>query len=305
MKVARPPVRAWAPGLCALAGSSDAFAHGTAMDWHVPPSDSLLVLLPLLAASLLYAAGLLRRHLACGLGAAHGARALAFFAAVLLLALALVWPLDAWAGTSFAAHMAQHMVLLALAPPLLVLARPGAAWLRALPRRWRPAFVSPRYWPGAATWRRLAGSMAAAGLLHGVVLWGWHVPAAFEAALRHDVVHWLEHVTLLAAGVLYWRTLLRARGAAAAWALASMLSTLLHSGVLGALLTLAPRPLYASYVAQSGAAQALAAQQLAGLIMWVPMGTVYLLAAIAIASRLLGREPEGVPRHRGALRVSP
>lgn len=70
-----------------------------------------------------------------------------------------------------------------------------------------------------------------------------------------------------------------------------MLSTLLQSGVLGALLTLSPRPLYLTYSAPSGAAQALAEQLLAGLMMWVPMGTVYLLGAIGVAARFLRGEP--------------
>lgn len=276
-------------GVLALPGL--ALAHGGELDWRVPPSDALPVLLPLLVASLLFAAGVLRRQRAGALSAVHGARTLAFFSAVLLLVLALVWPLDAWSGLSFAAHMGQHMVLLALAPPLLVLARPGAMVLRGLPQALQRAVLAPRRWPLAALSRRGANSIGATGLLHAAVLWGWHVPAAFELALRNEAVHWLEHVTLLASGMLYWRALLRARGGAAGWALASMLSTLLHTGVLGALLTLAPRPLYPSYAVQHGVQAALADQQLAGLIMWVPMGTVYLVAALAVAAGLLRGAP--------------
>lgn len=288
-------------GTLALPGL--AAAHGTGLDWRVPPSDALPVLLPLLAGSLLYAAGVLRRQQAGALSVVHGARTLAFAAAVLLLVLALVWPLDAWSGLSFAAHMGQHMVLLALAPPLLVLARPGTMVLRGLPPVLRRAALAPRRWPLAPAWRRGANAIGTTGLLHALVLWGWHVPAAFELALRHEAVHWAEHATLLASGLLYWRALLRARGGAAGWALASMLSTLLHTGVLGALLTLAPRPLYPAYAAQHGIGEALADQQLAGLIMWVPMGTVYLVAALAVAAGLLrggpGRPGPGADRDAG------
>lgn len=264
-----------------------AWAHGAQVDWHAPPSDSLLVLLPLLLAGGLFIAGLWRREVAVGLAGRDGLRAACFFAGLVSLLLALVWPLDAWSGLSFAAHMGQHMVLLALAPPLLVLARPGGWCLRGLPAALRPVLVRPRSWPGAAAWRRLTASCGAMAIFHGAVLWGWHVPAAFELALRNDFVHWLEHVTLLGSGLLFWRAILRARGTQAGWALLQMLATVIHSGLLGALLALAPRPLYRTYALQSGEAAALADQQLAGLIMWVPMGTVYLLAALAFAARAL------------------
>lgn len=265
-----------APGLAA--------AHGGALDWHAAASDSLLVLVPLLAGGSLYAIGLLRRA-AHGLTPADGSRASAFFAALLVLGVALVWPLDAWAELSFAAHMGQHMLLVAIAPPLLLLGRPAALWLRALPHGLRAAGVSPRRWPGTAVVRRFCGSIAAMAALHGALLWGWHLPAAFDLALRHERVHWVEHVTLLASGVLFWRVLLRSRGANAGWAVAAMLVTVVHTGLLGALLSLSPRVLYGAY---AGNADALGDQQLAGLIMWVPMGVVYVAAALAFAARALG-----------------
>lgn len=121
--------------------------------------------------------------------------------------------------------------------------------------------------------------------LHGALLWGWHLPAAFDLALRHELVHWLEHVTLLATGVLFWRVLLHSRGANAGWAVAAMLATVVHTGMLGALLSLSPRVLYGAY---AGNADALGDQQLAGLIMWVPMGVVYVVAALVLAARALG-----------------
>jgi putative membrane protein len=285
------PGRAAVAGLATLSAPGAALAHGTELDWHVAPSDSLLVLLPLLAVAGLYLAGVLRRAASPGLQPRDGARSAAFSCAILLLAAALVWPLDAWAGLSFAAHMGQHMVLLALAPPLLLLGRPGAVILRGLPRAAQGWVLQPRRWPGSGALRRLAASAALAGVLHGVLLWGWHVPAMFELALRSELVHWLEHVTLLASGMLFWRALLRARGPALGWGLVSMLVTVIHSGLLGALLTLAPQPLYGTYARQAGAAAALADQQLAGLIMWVPMGMVYLLAAIALAARVIGPDP--------------
>lgn len=268
------------------------WAHGTELDLHVPPSDSLAVLLPLCAVLALYLAGLWRRARLHGLQAADAARSASFGSSILLLAIALVWPLDAWSGLSFAAHMGQHMVLLAVAPPLLLLGRPGPLVLRGLPHAPRAWLLKPRRWPGTRAWRALSGSLGLTAALHGLLLWGWHLPAAFELALRHEAVHWLEHVTLLGSGILFWRALLRAQGAARLWGLVQVLVTIVHSGMLGALLTLAPAPLYGHYTRLLGAPAALADQQLAGLIMWVPMGAVYLLAAAVFAARLL--EPAAV-----------
>lgn len=268
-------------------------AHGNELDWHVPPSDSLAVLLPLLLLMGLYMAGLVRRAGTAGLPGIQAGRSLVFSLGMLLLATALVWPLDAWASRSFAAHMAQHMVLVALAPPLLLAGRPGALLLRGLPRSLHSAVVKPRRWRAVASARPIAASISVTGVLHGVLVWGWHMPAAFDLALRHEAVHWAEHVTLLGSGMLFWRALLRARGAATGRALLAALVTIIHSGMLGALLTLAPHPLYRTYEDRLGKAAALADQQLAGLIMWVPMGTLYLLCAVVLAARLIG--PDSVP----------
>jgi putative membrane protein len=286
---------------CTLPGGRS-WAHGADLDWHVAPADSLAVLLPLLAGTALYVRGLLQRARLHGLQGGDAARAVAFFTAVVLLAVALVWPLDTWAGLSFAAHMGQHMVLVVLAPPLLLLGRPTPLVLRGLPRTLQGWLLRPRRWPGARALRGIAGSVGPTAAVHGLLLWAWHVPAAFELALRHEWVHWLEHVSLLASALLFWRALLRARGAARLWGLVQVLVLVVHTGMLGALLALAPQPLYRRYVQLQGADAALFDQQLAGLIMWVPMGTVYLLAAALLAARVLAPPAvdavRGLPLHR-------
>lgn len=269
-----------------LVAANEAAAHGSTLSWDVAPSDSLRVILPLLAIATLYASGLLRRAARGTVTGPHLRRAAGFGLAMLLLAAALVWPLDAWAAHSFAAHMAQHMVLLVLAPPLLLLGRPVATCLHALPTRLRRSVVPVSAARAFAALRPYTRSLGATSVVHGALLWAWHVPAAFELALRNDAIHWLEHLTLLAGGMLFWRALLSARGTRLGWGMVWMLVTVIHSGMLGALITLAPRPLYPLYV-QRGLEDPLADQQLAGLIMWVPMGSVYLLAALLFAARAL------------------
>lgn len=191
-----------------------------------------------------------------------------FAAALCALFAALVWPLEALAGRSFAAHMLQHMLLIAVAAPLLVASRPAMPVLK-----------------GAKTAGAVLRSLSrppVAFLLHGVAIWAGHAPAVLEAAERHPPVHILEHALLLGTAALLWWSL-RHRGRAASGA-ASLwtLGTMIHTSVLGALLTFAPRLLYPAYTLED--------QQLAGLVMWVPGGLLYLAAALSFAAAWLGRQ---------------
>lgn len=191
-----------------------------------------------------------------------------------VLFIALVSPLSALGETQLAAHMVQHTLLVAVAPPLLFLGHPAALFVWGLPSRWRPA------WAGIArVFSRLARPLPAAAL-HGFALWFWHAPAAFNAALESAPLHLAEHASFFGTALLFWSAILRARSVGrAAAALAAAFVTLVHGGLLGALITLAPYPLY-----RGGS---LEEQQLAGLIMWVPMGVVYFVACLYLASRLV------------------
>lgn len=190
-----------------------------------------------------------------------------FAAAIVVLLLALVWPLEDLAQHSLAAHMLQHMLIIALAAPLLVAARPALPILKGS--------------KAAGTVIRLLSRPLAAFLLHAAAIWIVHTPAALEAARHYPLVHVLEHAALLGSAVLLWWTLRRGRhdasGAASLWTLATML----HTSILGALLTFAPRLLYPAYT--------LPDQQLAGLVMWVPGGALYLAAGLSFAAAWLGR----------------
>ena len=139
-----------------------------------------------------------------------------------------------------------------------------------------------------------------AGVLHFVVLWAWHIPAAFQASLASDAVHWLQHLTFFIAAYLFWYSVLAAgrseerRG----MALISLLATTIHTGILGALLTFSPSVWYASYRVSAKLRDftPLEDQQLGGLVMWVPGGAVFLVAAVAVLARWLAeRDP---PRMR-------
>jgi putative membrane protein len=248
----------------------------------------LIVFGPILALGVLYPRGLLRlwARAGAGRGVTYGQSA-AFVAGLIVLLAALAPPLDRMSGESLTAHMIQHALLIALAPPLLLAGRPEAVVLWAMPASARRAFARSRAWGWLR--RRLGWTLrpGPAAILHGAVLWIWHAPAAFQAALQHPALHVLEHATFVGTALLFWRSLViagRSRATVPAGAAAAFV-TLLHGGFLGALMTFTPRPIYPWYAA--GMADPLSDQQLAGLIMWVPLGAIYLLAGVMLLGRLI------------------
>lgn len=217
------------------------------------------------------------------------ANAVAFTTGTAVLLVALVSPLDALGGTLLSAHMTQHALLVAVAPPLLLLGKPGVVLAWALPTRWRVLLAS-------RTWRRITGVADAlsrplpAAALHGLALWVWHAPAAFDAAVARNGVHALEHGCFLGTALLFWRAVVVAwSGRHVGPAVGATFATLMHGGLLGGLITMAPQPLYTWYRGRTEvwSLSALEDQQLAGLVMWVPMGIIYLAAALVLASRLV------------------
>lgn len=279
--IAAAPAWAHAPD---AAGVHDVLRHFTFDPW---------VIAPLTVALALYAAGVTRlwRHAGVGRGISR-MQAACFAAGWLSLVAALVSPLDALGSKLFSAHMVQHEALMLVSAPLMVLARPLAAWTWAFGPARRHAIghaVQARAW--AAVWGTLTDPLAA-WALHALALWAWHVPSFFEAALNSEVVHACQHACFLGTALLFWWAVLGrdgrvAKGAGAA--MAYLFTTMLHTGALGALLTLAPTPWYPHYAqtAMAFGLDPLEDQQLGGLVMWVPGGAAYLAAALVIMARLL------------------
>lgn len=194
--------------------------------------------------------------------------------------------------------MLQHELLMIVAAPLLVLGRPFAPWTWALRPRWR-AGVGAATRGGAvrAVWRLLTWPLFA-WLLHALVLWLWHAPILFEAALHSNAIHIAQHLSFFGSALLFWWAVLGdgsarpGRGAAMLY----IFTTMAHTGALGALLTWSDLVWYPSYIGAGEAfgLGALEDQQLGGLIMWVPGGLAYLMAGLALASRWLAR-PASLP----------
>lgn len=170
---------------------------------------------------------------------AEGIRLACWLGGVAALVAALISPLDTLADQVFAMHMVQHVLLIDIAPILLicglskVLLRPIARTVLDLERALGP-IAHPVF----------------AVIFYAGVMWVWHVPALYDAALEHSSIHILEHVFFMSAGTLYWWHLLspvRGRHLSGLAPVAYMASTKVLVGILGIFLTFAPRALYAFY----------------------------------------------------------
>ena len=203
--------------------------------------------------------------------------------------MALSPPLDGAAGRRFSAHMVQHLLLMLAAAPLLVAARPGAMLLEALPVPVRARIGRTLHRPGWRMARRVATNPVLVLTLAVGGFWAWHLPRLYEAALRNDAVHVLEHGTFLAGAFLFWAIVIDpgpkrrlSLGATCGFVFAAMLTNIW----LAAGLAFATTPLYRVYT-RNGAGAALGDQQLAGVVMWVPADIVYFVTLLLLFRRIL------------------
>jgi putative membrane protein len=267
-----------------LLATGVAEAHGSAdaTDWTFDP----WVTLPLLTAAALYGAGSFRLWRRTGVVRAGRAwRSLSYAAGWLSLAGALVSPLHALGEQVFTAHMIEHEVVMTMAAPLLVLARPGGTFLWAFPTRMRHR-LGRLVHAGAVRrgWNAATGPLTAT-IVHGLAIWIWHVPRFFDAAVMIALAHRLQHLSFFVTAVLFWWAMVWR--AAPAVATADVFMTMIHTALLGALMTFAPIVLYGVQTTHSAhwGLTPLEDQQLAGLVMWVPIGTIYAAAAVAFFAR--------------------
>jgi cytochrome c oxidase assembly factor CtaG len=228
-------------------------------------------------------------------------RTLAFVAGLLTIVIALLSPIDGYADQLFWVHMLQHVLLLTLAPPLILLGRPWPRMWRALPLGWRTAvgrtLARSRF---TAPLRALARPVPAWILFNGSII-AWHIPGAYDATLSSSAVHQLEHAIFFFTGLLFWAHVvdpgpLRPR---LAWPprIAYVVGAMTVSLFLAVALVLAPDPLYAHYadlIQRPGGITATADQQLAAGMMWVPGSLAYTIAVFIGFYRWL--DPERQPR---------
>ncbi len=237
----------------------------------------VLILLELLVG--FYVLGVLRQNWRSGRGIGRG-RAAAFAGCIFALFVALISPLDRLAEVLFSAHMVQHVILILIVAPLFILSGFPTAFLWALPRRWSGLLV--RGWQRCdAIWRMLI-QPPVAWVIFTVTLWVWHLPVLYEAALHNAAIHSFEHGAFLLTAGLFWWVLLRPFGRKQIQYGINVLylfTTTLQISALGALLTFSSVPWYPSYATTQTGLTALGDQQLAGLIMWLPGGVLFVLLA--------------------------
>jgi cytochrome c oxidase assembly factor CtaG len=269
------------------------------MSWHgwsiQPPLAYVVV------AGLLYWIG--GRRYSRGVRTRERWREACFALGLASIVLALESPLDGYADQLFWMHMFQHVLLLSVAPPLILLGRP---W----PRMWLGLPVGPRTTLG----RTLAKSRWTAGLralarprqaflLFNATFIGWHIPAAYDATLRSQPVHDLEHAMFFFIGLLFWAHIvepgpLRAR---LSWParIGYLVGSMIVGWVLAITLVLASHPIYAPYASlphRPGGISAMGDQQLAAGVMWVIGSLPYSVVLFIGLYRWLEPERKAKPR---------
>jgi len=180
----------------------------------------------------------------------------------------------------FAAHMAQHVLLLAVASPLVVLSGPWTRLWQSLPR----ALTHP-----LVAWTLFNATMIV-----------WHIPALYDLTLRSGPLHVLEHCLFFGTGLLFWGVAFDSARLATWWRIAYLTTGMLVGWLIALVLAFATSPLYSAYAAlphRPWGLSELADQQIAAGVMWVPGSLAYTVAIIVFVYRWL--EPESSARRLG------
>ena len=268
------------------------------LSWDLRPE----ILVPLALLGVLHFAGWLRLRRRSDGRFANRWRLVSYTGGILILALALLSPISVLSGQLFSIHMVQHLLLIMVAPPLLLLANPFPTFLWALPSRMRVA--------AAAAFRRLARWLAAdsifsrtvlkatspasAWALYVLIFFAWHDGNAYSLALQFGSLHGLEHFTFVGAALLFWWHVTavapRVHPKPAQWMrVAYVLAMIPPNMLLGVALSFAQTPIYPYYesVPRLYGLSVMDDQVWGGLIMWIPGSMMYVIAALILLARLL------------------
>ncbi len=218
-----------------------------------------------------------------------GLRRVSFALGILVLFLSLQSPLDTLGDTYlFSAHMAQHLFLILIVPPLLILGISGAevqSWLRV---------------PSVARAERTLGNPFVAWFTGVTTMTLWHIPVLYNAALSHEGLHIFQHLTFLVTATIFWWPVLHplpARRLAPGPAVGYLFAAAAENSVLGIILTFMPVGHYPAYLRPSDALGALSLirnqwglspaldQRLGGLLMWIPGCSIYFIAILAVIAQ--------------------
>lgn len=249
--------------------------------WTWPP----FILMPLVLAAALYGLGTIRMIRRTSNRKSFVWPILWFALGWISLLIALDSPLHEFGEQLFWVHMTQHEILMLISAPLLVASQPIIAFLWALPLAWRETAAGLGC---SQTFKKcwcLVSAPMSAWLVSALALWIWHIPWLFDQTLRSEWIHAVQHTTFLVTALFFWWPVVnRSPALGHGGGVVYIFTTILHTSLLGALLTFAPRAWYSSYAMTAPAwhLSALEDQQIGGLIMWIPAGTLLLIVALAL-----------------------
>ena len=271
-----------------FANAGDALVHG----WSLPPLLTLISILALV----IYMRGWRRGH-ALRPGQLPAWRAICFCSGILAFWLAIASPIGVFDDVLLTAHMVQHLILMSVAPPLILLGAPAVPLLRGLPHRLLQSIFAPLL--RSKPLRRIVQAV-----LHPVTGWlalniaflGWHLPAAYELALHSEVWHEVEHACFFFTSILFWWTVIQpwpARPIGSRWkAIPYLLTADFVNTSLSAFFVFSGRVLYPSYneAPRVSSLSPINDQIAAGAFMWVFGSLLYLIPVIVIVFRLMQRD---------------
>lgn len=291
---------AWAAGVVFHTGDHPLPEGGFWAQWD-PRLDAALVLL---AAGAIYSLGWWRLRRAGHGGLATGWRLAAYGSGLAVAAFSLMGPVDVLQELLFAIHMVQHLLLMLVAAPLLVLAAPFPISLWGLPAGARRALG--RWMAPATRTRRVLDRATGPWLVlavHMATIWLWHTPAGYNGALRHPWVHDVQHITFFGTALAFWWCTAAAEPTLQprlgyGLRLALVLMALFQTQILSIVIAMADRPLYDFYttVPRLWGMSVMDDQRWSGVIMWVPGGLWYVMTAVLLLERMMSRQERTVRR---------
>ncbi len=221
-------------------------------------------------------------------------RLAAYWAGIFSLWIGVGSPLDAFDDVSLSVHMVQHLLLMAIAPPLILLGAPALPLLQGIPQAMARGIVGPFLrWSLVKRLARFISNPAVCWLAAALALIGWHIPAVFELALRSPSWHELEHATFFGTGLLFWWPVVQPWPSTARWARWSiplyLFCATLPCDALSGFLTFCDRVVYTSYLSapQILTASPLQDQEFAAALMWVSVTIIFLVPAVVVTIQIL------------------
>jgi putative membrane protein len=265
--------------------------------WSVP----IAVNVSLGFASLVYSLGWLRLRAAFrNLIAAW--RLVAFLAGIVSLWIAIGSPLEALDDVSLTVHMVQHLLLMAIAPPLILLGAPTLPLLRGLPGWMARGIVAPFLrWGWVKRVGRLLTNPAICWLAAMLSLVAWHVPVMFELALRKQWWHEFEHASFFGTGLLFWWPVVQPWPSTTRWPRwcipLYLFCATLPCDALSAFLAFCDRLVYPSYLSAPEllTTSPLQDQECAAALMWVCITIIFLVPAVVVTIQILSPQGADLP----------